>query len=250
MPYTVKQAAEMAGISVRTLHHYDQIGLLHPASITAAGYRLYGEREMEKLQQILFFRELDFPLAQIREILHSPDFDQGKALQKHREMLLDRRERLDALIQNIDKTIKANKEEIIMKDEERFTGFGKKLIEENEARYGREIREKYGEEAVQSSYEKVGKYSKEEWEAIQLEADGIYKSLAGKMGLPPGDERVQADIKRHYDHLNKYFSTYSKAAYAGLGEMYAEDERFRAFYEKYAPGMADYLREAIREFTR
>lgn len=248
MPYTIKQAADMAGVSVRTLHHYDQFGLLNPAETTMTGYRLYGEKEMEKLQQILFFRELDFPLAQIKAILERPDFDREAALHSHRSMLLARRERLDALIENIDKTLGASKGGMEMGSEERFTGFGKRLIEENEAKYGQEIREKYGEEAVQKSYEKVGKYTKEEWEGIQAEADGIYRSIAGMMALPSEDRRVQSAIKQHYDYLNKYFSTYTKAMYMGLGEMYAADERFRAFYEKYAPGMAGYMREAIRIF--
>ena len=147
--YTIKKMAEISGVSTRTLRYYDELGLLKPESINESGYRLYGQKQVDTLQQILFYRELGMRLEEIRKIIGDPDFNLLKALQLHRENLLKERGRLDKLIANVEKTILYKKGELKMTDIEKFEGFKQSLIDENEKKYGREIREKYGEEAVE-----------------------------------------------------------------------------------------------------
>jgi len=154
MEYTVQQLAKTAGISSRTLRYYDEIGLLKPARLTSSGYRIYGPKEVDRLQQILFFRELGVGLEQIREIINDPSFDSLTALREHRVKLLEKKQQLELLINNVEKTIAQYEGRIIMTDQEKFEGFKQKLIDENEAKYGKEVREKYGDEAVDKSYRK------------------------------------------------------------------------------------------------
>ena len=148
MEYTVKELSQMAGVSARTLRYYDQIGLLRPARVNPSGYRIYGREEVDRLQQILFYRELGVKLSKIKEILAAPSFDAIQALQEHREKLLAKRKQLDLLIANVEKTIAAKEGRINMKDQEKFEGFKQKLIAENEKKFGMEARERYGTEAV------------------------------------------------------------------------------------------------------
>ena len=174
--YAVKALAKMAGVSVRTLHHYDHIGLLEPSSRTAAGYRLYGQKDLLRLQQILFYRELDFPLNEIKKILDRPGFKLTKALENHREMLRERADRLARLLNTIDKTIqKLEEENVGMTDEELYEGFSKEQIEG----YRREVRERYDPMLVEESERRVRNMSKEQWKAIKQTGDEIPRRLAG-----------------------------------------------------------------------
>jgi len=150
--YTINKLAKMAGISTRTLRYYDQCGLLAPARVSSNGYRIYGQKETDRLQQILFYRELGVPLNDIKRILSSPDFDYKTALEDHLKALTVRRSQLDRLISNVEKTLLSLKGEIVMTDQEKFEGFVEKLIQENEEKYGSEIREKYGNEAARHSF--------------------------------------------------------------------------------------------------
>ena len=140
MEYTINKLAKLAGVSTRTLRYYDEFGLLSPARVSSNGYRIYGQKEVDQLQQILFYRELDVPLEEIRRILASADFDGLSALQSHLAALLARQKQLDLLIANVEKTIKGMKGEAIMSDQEKFEGFLKKLVDDNEEQYGEEIR--------------------------------------------------------------------------------------------------------------
>src|SRR5690554_4145397 len=148
MEYTVQELARLAGITSRTIRYYDEIDLLKPARINSSGYRIYGPGEVDRLQQILFYRELDVSLDSIREILNSPFFDEVKVLKEHRKKLLEKKRQLDLLIANLDRTIISKERGSNMSDQKKFEGFKKKIISENERKYGKEIRGKYGDDVV------------------------------------------------------------------------------------------------------
>jgi len=250
MEYTIQKMAKLAGISTRTLRYYDEIGLLKPARINSSGYRIYGEKEVDRLQQILFYKELEFDLEEIKRIMNSPDFDELEALKGHREKLAERSKQLQMLISTIEKTIAYKERKISMSDQEKFEGFKKKLIEENERKYGKEIRKKYGEEAVNRSNRKVGNMTQEEYQELMKLEDALYETLsqALKTGDPAGKlAQKAADLHRKW--ISFYWDDYSKEAHAGIAQMYVEDERFKAFYDQKEPGTAAFLRDAILIYT-
>ncbi|RDU35961.1 MerR family transcriptional regulator [Neobacillus piezotolerans] len=250
MEYTVQKLARLAGISSRTLRYYDEIGILKPARTNSSGYRIYGGAEVNKLQQILFYRELEVPLDAIKEIIDSPSFDGIAALTDHREKLLERRSRLDHLLANVDKTIEAAKGGAKMSDKEKFEGFKQKMIEENEQKYGTEIREKYGEEAVEQSYAKVKGMTEEQHREAERLAEEIMDVLSNaKATGDPAGELAQKAAGLHKKWLMHYWGSYSPEAHAGLAQMYVDDERFREYYDKGHPGTAEFLRDAIQIFT-
>lgn len=250
MEYTIQKLSLLAGVSTRTLRYYDEINILKPARINSSGYRIYGQEEVDRLQQILFYKELGLPLDQIKEIITSPIFNAADALQEHREKLLNKRKQLDRLIANVDQTIAANEGRITMTDKEKFEGFKKQLVEENEQKYGKEIREKYGDNTVNNSNEKVLNMSQEEHDEVTKLAEDIHTTLAEafKTGDPSGDlAQKAADL--HKQWLTFYWNEYSKEAHAGLAQMYVDDERFTAYYDKEQPGTAEFLRDAIHIYT-
>ncbi len=243
--YTVHQLAEMAGVSVRTLHHYDQIELLKPSSRTDRGYRQYAEADLLRLQQILFYKELDFPLREIQRALDEPGFDPVEALAAHRRELERRAERLERLMSTIDKTIlKLTEETMTLTDDELYEGFSK---EEREA-YPREARERYGEEAVRQSEERARKMTREQWQMQKKEGEEVPRLLAACMDKDPGDPEVQKLIARHCAMIAMFFDV-TPEIYRGLGQMYVEDPRFRAHYEKFGPGLADFMKPAMEYYA-
>ena len=250
MEYTVQKLGKLAGISTRTLRYYDEIGILKPARINSSGYRIYGQAEVDRLQQILFYRELGVSLESIRDIVTAPSFDGATALREHREKLLEKRKQLDMLIANVDKTIALTEGRIKMTDKERFEGFKQKQLEDNEKKYGEEIRKKYGNDTVEKSYEKYKNMTQEEHDEVTALAEQIIETLhqAMESGAPAG-ELAQKAADLHKKWLTYYWSEYSKEAHAGLAQMYVDDERFRAYYDKTKPGTAEFLRDAILIYT-
>ncbi len=250
MEYTVQKLAQLAGVSTRTLRYYDEIGLLKPARINSSGYRIYGQIEVDKLQQILLYRELRLSLDRIKKIVNDPSFDKVRALKEHREQLLDKRKQLDLLIASVEKTIAFTEGRINMTDKEKFEGFKQKMIDENEKRFGKEIREKYGDAAIDRSNEKVKNMTQEEYEEmIQLERK-MMSTLAEAIKLgDPGSEIAQKAAALHKQWLAYFWSEYSKEAHAGLAQMYVDDERFREYYDAKQPGSARFLRDAIHIYT-
>lgn len=250
MEYTVQKLAVLAGVSTRTLRYYDEIGVLKPARINSSGYRIYGEKEVDRLQQIMFYRELGVDLDSIKEILYSPSFDENAALKEHREKLLEKRNQLDTLIANVEKTIALKEGRINMSNKEKFQGFKKKMIEDNEKKYGREIREKYGKDEVEKSNAKLMNMTEEEYEEVTKLSEEVMKTLAEafKTGDPSRDIAQRA-AELHKKWLCCYWTEYSKEAHARLAQMYVEDERFKAYYDKEQPGMAEFLRDAILIYT-
>ena len=246
MPMTVKQVAQLAGVTVRTLHHYDSIGLLRPSAVSDAGYRLYDEAALMRLQQILFFREAGLPLKQIKRILGDEGFDAAGALRAHRKELVRRRGRLSLLICNIDRTLRAMEGGKQLSANEIFEGFGKRVVKENEEKYGEEIRSRYGDEAVNRSNAVIAQMDRDQFERLQKEGQAVYETLAGLMHLPPGAPSVQEGIDRFAAYIRR-FGEYPDYALRGLGEMYVEDGRFKAFYDAIAPGLAEFIRDALLE---
>lgn len=250
MEYTIQKLARMSGVSTRTLRYYDEIHILKPARINSSGYRIYGQEQVDRLQQILFYRELDVSLDEIGKMLSTPDFAVQNALRSHREKLLAKRARLDALIANVEKTLAYAKGETEMADQEKFEGFKQKQIEENERQYGAEIREKYGEEAVDRSNQKFQDMTEEEYKQVTALNERFMQTLleAYQTGEPAGELAQQAaDLHRQW--LTFYWDSYSKEAHAGLAQMYVDDPRFTAYYDKNQPGLAAFLRDAVLIFT-
>ncbi|MGI6120577.1 MAG: MerR family transcriptional regulator [Desulfosporosinus sp.] len=250
MEYTVQKLAQIAGVSTRTLRYYDQIGLLKPARINSSGYRIYGQAEVDRLQQILFYRELNVNLASIKKIITSPSFSRISALREHREKLLKKREQLDALIANVEKTIAFTEGGVKMMDKEKFEGFKQKLINDNEAKYGKEIREIYGDETVNKSNQKFLRMSPEQYNEAMKLATEVMETLheAFKTGNPAG-ELAQKAADLHRQWLCYYWDKYTKEAHAGLVQMYVDDPRFTAYYDEKQPGTAEFLRDAVHIFT-
>lgn len=250
MEYTIQKLSRLAGISTRTLRYYDEIGLLKPARINSSGYRIYGQKEVDLLQQIMFYKELGVDLDTIKNIVKSKDFNEIDALNNHLIKLLAQKQQLEILISNVTKTMEYKKGLINMGDNEKFEGFKKKLIEDNEEKYGKEIREKYGNDTVNESNKKMLNMTKEQYDRFQKLEQEILDKLDKALDTgDPAGELAQEAADLHRQWLSFTWPAYSKQAHAGLAQMYVEDERFTAYYDKRKPGMAKFLRDAILIYT-
>jgi len=247
--YKVKEIADMAGVSVRTLHHYDRIGLLNPREIRENGYRYYSEENVIELQQILFLKELDFSLDTIKEMMSDSRFRGVGALTKQRKLLKIKRDRLDRIIRTLDETIDSRKVGRAMDKQNMFRAFDMKEIEEHQARYADEIKEKWGQtEAYRESGHKTSQYSAGDWAEIKGEADDIFQSLAAAMKLSPSDIVVQKLVGQWQNHISGRYYKCSREMLAQLGESYVDDERFTRNIDKYGAGLAEFFRDAIRVY--
>ncbi|MEZ0610793.1 MerR family transcriptional regulator [Fibrella sp. WM1] len=249
--YSVKQLAGMAGVSVRTLHHYDRLGLLKPSVRTEARYRLYGEHDLIRLQQILFYKELDFSLDDIRQLLAQPDFDAVRALQTHRQRLHDRQQRLTTLLNTIDKTIsKLKGESIMMTDDELYEGFSdqqaKAFRQEAVAHYGQEV------ELSEQHLRQLGKAG---FEQLKAEQQDIGQTLLGMMQQDPTSAAVQQQIARHYANIRGFWGEAvcrgknMAEAYKGLAHLYVNDLRFTSQNGQENPAFAAFLNKAMIQFA-
>ncbi|CCH56208.1 transcriptional regulator, MerR family [Fibrisoma limi BUZ 3] len=250
--YSVRKLAKLAGVSVRTLHHYDRLGLLTPSVRTEARYRLYGEDELIRLQQILFYKELDLPLTEIKSMLDAPDFNLLTALQSHRQALEVRRDRLSVLLDTIDKTmLKLKGEEGMLTDEELYAGFPKEQAET----YRREAVEKYGAQVVEESENKLRQMGKPNVEALKAESLDIAQSLARLRDADPASQAVQAQIARHYANIRQFWGNSvgngnMAEAYKGLAQLYVDDLRYTASYTGHEdPAFATFLHKAMVYFA-
>jgi DNA-binding transcriptional MerR regulator len=244
MAMKVKEVADLVGVSVRTLHHYDEIELLIPDETTESGYRLYSYNNLDTLQQILFFRELGFSLKEIKKIINSPSFNREEALIMHREMLLEKRNRLDKMLGTIDKTLQHLKGEIEMTNKEKFAGF-----DFSRNPYEQEARKRWGDAAVNSSNARLTSMSKDRQKALVEEMEEIYRKLAALRHGPPESDEAQAAIKAWYDLLNANFSTYSPETFKTLGQMYVDDRRFTRNIDKFGEGLAVFMRDAMAAYA-
>lgn len=244
MAYTVRQLAKMAHVSVRTLHHYDDIGLLKPSYVADNGYRYYEQKELLQLQQILFFRELEFSLQDIAEIMSAPDFDVVEALMEQEQMLRLKKERLDQILTTLSTTLTTMKKKKSLEDRSLYDGLSKKQIDEYQA----EAKARWGNtKAWKQSQERLRNWSKEDMQKVQEEGQVILGKIAPLMDAGVTDSGVQALIAEYHQHMNRFYDC-SKVMFRNLGSMYSEDERFAVYYEKIAPGLAAFMTEAIHVY--
>jgi DNA-binding transcriptional MerR regulator len=248
MAYTVKKLAALSGVSVRTLHFYDEVGLLKPAYVGANGYRFYEEPQLLTLQQILFYRELGFELKQIKRTLGRSDFDKIAALESHRKVLRKNLARTRKLIVTIDKTIEHLKGKKKMKSQEIFAGFD----HEQQAKHEQYLIDRYGEgmkEGIEQTKQKVKNWTKAKWEKSGAEFVGICKDLVAVMdrGLPSESREAQEVVRRHHKWLQQFW-TPNRESYAGHSQLIVDSDLRRA-YETYHPQLPEFVGAAIKVFA-
>lgn len=252
MEYTIQKLAKLAGVTTRTLRYYDGIGLLHPAYVNESGYRIYGETEVDALQQILLFRDMGLELSKIKAITADASFNRVDILKEHLEVLKQRQQQIDLLIKNVNKTIEKEEGARSMTDREKFEGLKKEIIQENEKQYGKEIRKSYGADEVDASNAKMMNLTMEEYEQMQeigKEINCLLEEAVQKKEDPAGDlgEKIAG---LHKEWLSFTWTHYSPKAHSGVAEMYVADERFTAYYDENVKGCARFLRDAVLAFNR
>lgn len=252
MEYTIKKLAEMAGVSTRTLRYYDEIGLLKPCRVNSSGYRIYGEKEIDILQQILLYRSMDIKLEDIQNIISNPNFNICQSLIEHRESLISRRNQIDQLILTVEKTIEYKKGEISMSNKEKFQGFKKEKLKENEEKYGKEIRAKYGKETVEASNKKFMNLSEEDFNEMQSLESQVIENL---LKVFESGDLDSEEAKKVYEDHKKWicfsWGSYSKESHGGLAEMYVADERFAKYYnDKAGKEVVEILRDIIVKYAK
>lgn len=244
--YTVKQLSELAGVSIRTLHYYDEIGLLKPAEVGANGYRYYDDAALLRLQQILFYREIGLELLRIKNILDSPDFDLLAALRSHRKVLAAKISRLQKLVSTVDSTIMHLAGEVEMSKKRLFEAFS----DEKQKEYEREVRLQYGPEIVNDSIKRWNSYTQTQRDIIMGEGSQIYIHMvdAIEAGLPPTSAEVQAILQRWHEHM-RYFYEPTLDILRGLGHGYNSHPDFIANFQKLHVDLPAYLETAITQYV-
>jgi DNA-binding transcriptional MerR regulator len=244
MAYTIKEIADLAGVTTRTLRYYDEIGLLNPAGKAANGYRNYDQASLLQLQQILFFRELSVPLKEIQFLMSRPDFSLLEALELHRSSLQARAERLDRLIDTVDQTIATIQGERNMTGKDYFEAF-------DETRYEAETHEKWGQtDQYTESHKKWASYSKEQQEAIKAEGGRLtVRMVSEDPNAKPKDPDIQAAVGEYLAYLNQYFYAGDAEFLRGLADMWVEDPRFAVNYERVREGGAEFVQEAVHIYA-
>ncbi|MCX3063242.1 MerR family transcriptional regulator [Streptomyces beihaiensis] len=249
MSYSVGQVAGFAGVTVRTLHHYDEIGLLVPSERNHASHRRYGEPDLDRLQRVLFYRELGFPLEEIQALLDDPDTDPREHLRRQHGLLTARIEKLQKMAEAVEHAMEAQKMGIQLTPKERFEVFGDKDPE----RYRDEAERRWGgTEAYTESQRRAATYTKEDWKRLQAEVEEWstrYASLVAK-GVSPGGEQAMDMAEEHRAHISRWYYECPHAMHVCLADMYVADERFKAFYDAMGEGVAEHLREAIHANAR
>lgn len=244
MGYSVGQVAGFAGVTVRTLHHYDEIGLLSPSGRSGAGHRRYDDADLDRLQRILFYRELGFPLEEIAVLLDDPQSDPREHLRRQHALLTDRIARLQQMAEAVEHAMEAKKMGINLTPEEKFEVFG----DQDPEQYAEEVEQRWGgTEAYAQSQRRVATYTKDDWKRIQDEAAEWSARYAALMeaGGPADGEAAMDLAEEHRAHILNWYYDCSYEIHTGLGEMYVADERFKEHYDAVRPGMAEHLRDSI-----
>ena len=241
---TVGEVAALAGVTVRLLHHYDEIGLVSPSGRSEAGYRLYDDADLERLQQALFYRELGFALEDIRDLMSAPDFDRGAALREQRRLLEEQGERLRAMIDAVDAAIAAHEGGFAMNDEEMFEVFGGFDVR----KYGAEVEERWGNTVpFQQSRARVTNYRRPDWQRFKQESEDLYGRLVNALesGVPATSEAAMALAEEHRQQISQWFYDCPLEMHRGLAEMYVADERFTAHFESIHEGLTQFVHDAF-----
>ncbi|MFJ4328304.1 MerR family transcriptional regulator [Streptomyces tricolor] len=244
MSYSVGQVAGFAGVTVRTLHHYDEIGLLVPSERTYAGHRRYSDADLDRLQQILFYRELGFPLDEVAALLDDPDADPRSHLRRQHDLLTARIEKLQKMAAAVEHALEARTMGINLTPEERFEVFG----DHDPEQYAEETRERWGgTEAYAESQRRAARYTKEDWQRIQAETDAWNERYAALVaaGEPPSGGAAMDLAEEHRQHIGRWYFEVPYEMHRCFGEMYVSDERFKAYYDAMGAGVAEHLRDAI-----
>ncbi|MFV0517965.1 MAG: MerR family transcriptional regulator [Aminipila sp.] len=240
----INEVAKLTGVTVRTLHYYDEIGLLKPSKITEAGYRLYDSKALETLQQILFFRELDFSLKDIKEIMTNTNYHKADALTKHRELLLQKRSRIDNLINLVDNTLKG---ELDMS----FKQFNMTEFEANKKKYATEVKERWGNTAAYAeSEQKTSNYDDDQWKVLYGEGETILQEFAENRDIQPESKEAQALVKKWQDYITANFYDCTIDILSCLGLMYVGDNRFTENIDQNGAGTAAFMSAAIEIYCR
>lgn len=244
MELTVSEVARLSGVTVRTLHHYDEIGLVRPDTRSAGGYRLYDDGDVERLQTVLFYRELGFPLGRIRELVMQPEFSRYDALVDQHALLQRKRDRLDRMIRAVERALAAATQDIEMTKEDLLKPFG----DFDPEQYREEAEERWGHtDAYQESTRRAQGYSDADWQDIASEQEEIVEDFAKllRAGDDPEGESAMDVAEEHRQFIDSRFYPCSAEMHMSLGEMYVADERFTAFWDKAEPGLAAFVAEAI-----
>ena len=245
MSWMVGELARLAGVTVRALHHYDRIGLVRPSDRTSAGYRSYDGRDLDRLQQVLVYRELGFPLEEVATLLDDPDADPAAHLRRQHRLLRERLERTQAMVAAVEKEMEARQMGIPLTPEERFEVFG----DHDPSQYDAEAEERWGDtDAHAESKRRVATYAKEDWLRIKEEGADVEQRFAGALrsGVPADSAQAMDVAEEHRQHITRWFYACSPEMHAGLGEMYVGDPRFTAHYDQIAPGLAQYVSTAVQ----
>ena len=252
MKYTIKKLAELAGISTRTLRYYDQIGLLKPNEINKSNYRIYDEKNVNKLQQIMFYRSLDFPLSKIKRLMDDPDFSQLEALKEQRRLLLNKQKEVNKLLTNIDLTIENYKGEKKMADTEKFAAFKKEQLAQNEATYGSELQQKYDADTIKQANQKYSQLTEKEFKEMSDIESKLITDLVALKKHPDLDSSLAQQIyQEHRQWLEFTWPKYTKSSHRGLVDMYLMDSRFQQYYDKKAQTpVAQLLHDVVYRYTK
>lgn len=243
MKYSIGKTAKMLGVSVRTLRYYDDIDLVKPAEVSESGYRFYSQNEISTLQQIMFYRELEFSLDEIKKILFSSDYNSMQALKKHRELLKLRKQHIESLIKLADETIG---EKIMSKPE-----ITAEEIENTKKQYANEVKQKWGStKAYEESRQKYESQTDDERIQSAEEQNRIFKAFASHIGDDPSSADIQILVKRWQDYISKYHYECSNQILSCLGQMYITDERFKQNIDRYGEGTAQLMSDAISIYCR
>ncbi len=252
MAWTVGEAARIAKVSVRTLHHYDEIGLLSPSGRSESSYRLYAVDDLERLHQILLFRELGFSLPDIRGIMLDPGFDRAEALRAQRSLLVEKARRTETMLTAIDAALAASEGGGTMTKEEMSDMFGELFDGFDPAQYEDEVKERWGDtDAYKQSAARTKRYTKADWQQVKLESETVTKEFVALMdaGAAPDSPEAIAAADRHHAHLEKWFYDCPPQMYANLGQMWVSDHRFTKNIDKARAGLAAYQCAAVQAWV-
>ena len=252
MEYSIQELSRLSGVTTRTLRWYDQIGLLKPSRVAESGYRYYGRAEVDRLQDILYYRALGVELARIKECLDDPSFDRLAALRNHLAALEAEREQLEQLIRSVKDTVGAEERNEIMNDEQKFEAFKQRAVAHNEKVYGAETRAKYGDQEVDEANAAVMNLTREqyqEWTDLGREIQERLEA-AVQSGVSPESEAGKEITALHRQWLTITGNRYDPARHRGIAELYVADERFTSYYDKRLPGCARFLRDAVTYWAK